>query len=69
MTAALTEPAACIHRQFGFMTSRMPTIFRFVTVCAALAGLGYGVLFVLANWLEPTPREVTVTVPPSQFSK
>jgi hypothetical protein len=47
----------------------MPTIFRFVMVCAVLAGLGYGVLFMLANWLEPSPREVTVTVPPSQFSK
>jgi hypothetical protein len=51
------------------MTGEMPTIFRFVMVCSVLAGLGYGVVYLLANRLEPAPREVTVTVPPSQFSK
>jgi hypothetical protein len=69
MALARTEPAACIFSPFAFMTGAMPTIFRFVLVCAALAGLGYGVLFALANWLEPAPREVTVTVPPSQYAK
>jgi hypothetical protein len=47
----------------------MPTTFRFLMAAAALAGLGYGALFLLANVLEPTPQELTVTVPPARYAK
>jgi hypothetical protein len=47
----------------------MPTTFRFLMAAGALAALGYGVLFLLANVLEPAPQEITVTVPPSRYAK
>lgn len=47
----------------------MPSLFRFLTVCALIGGGVYGVLFALANYVTPTPREMTVTVPPDKFLK
>jgi hypothetical protein len=34
-----------------------------------LGGLVYGVMFALANFVEPKPREITVTVPQDRFAK
>ena len=45
----------------------MPSLFRFAIICACLAGLAYGALYALATQLEPTPREVIVTVPPARY--
>ncbi len=47
----------------------MPSIIRFVLICAVIAGAVYGTLFALATVLEPAPREMTVTVPPSRYAK
>jgi hypothetical protein len=47
----------------------MPTTFRFLMAAAAIAAVIYAVLFMLANVLEPTPQDVTVTVPPSRYAK
>jgi hypothetical protein len=47
----------------------MPTIFRFLMICAVLLGAGYAVVFALATVLEPAPRETTVVVPPSRYAK
>jgi hypothetical protein len=47
----------------------MPSLIRFLSVVALLAGLGYGVMFMLATWFEPKPREITVSIPPDRFAK
>lgn len=47
----------------------MPTLFRFVLVLCLLAGLGYAAIYALANWYDPKPREITVSIPPDRFSK
>jgi xanthosine utilization system XapX-like protein len=47
----------------------MPSLFRFLTVLAVIAGITYGALFALANFVNPTPREMTVTIPPDKFLK
>jgi hypothetical protein len=47
----------------------MPSLFRFLTVVAVLAGIVYGVVFALANFVNPKPREMTVTIPPDKFLK
>jgi hypothetical protein len=47
----------------------MPTLFRFLTVVAMIGGIGYGVIFALANFVTPKPREMTVTVPADKFLK
>ena len=47
----------------------MPSLFRFLTVVAVIAGVGYGVIFALANLVNPKPREMTVTIPADKFLK
>lgn len=45
----------------------MPTLFRFLTIVAVIVGLIYGGLFALANFFNPKPREITVTIPPDKY--
>ena len=47
----------------------MPSLFRFLTVVAVIAGIIYGTIFVLANFVNPKPREITVTIPADKFLK
>jgi hypothetical protein len=47
----------------------MPSLFRFLTVVGIITGIGYGVVFALANFVNPKPREMTVTIPPDRFLK
>ena len=47
----------------------MPSLFRFLTVVAVIAGIIYGVIFALANFVHPKPREMSVTIPADRFLK
>jgi hypothetical protein len=47
----------------------MPSLFRFLTIVAVIGGIGYGVLYALANFVTPKPREMTVTIQPDKFLK
>lgn len=47
----------------------MPTLFRFLAVVAVIGGLIYGGLFALANFVNPKPRDITVTIPPDKYRK
>jgi len=47
----------------------MPSLFRFLTVLAIIGGIVYGVIFALANFVIPNPREMTVTIPADRFLK
>jgi hypothetical protein len=47
----------------------MPSLLRFLAVVAILGGLTYGVIFALATWVDPKPREITVSVPQDRFAK
>jgi len=47
----------------------MPSLFRFLTVVAVIGGIIYGAIYVLANFVTPKPREMTVTVSPDKFLK
>ncbi len=47
----------------------MPSLFRFLTVVAIIGGIIYGVVFALANLVNPKPREMTVTIPADRFLK
>lgn len=42
---------------------RMPTLFKFLTVLAILAGIAYGGMFALVTLVEPKPGEMTVRIP------
>ncbi len=47
----------------------MPSLFRFLTAVAIIVGIVYGVIYALANFVHPKPREMTVTIPPDKFLK
>lgn len=47
----------------------MPSLFRFLAVVAIIAGVVYGAIYALANFVNPKPREMTVTIPPDKFLK
>ena len=47
----------------------MPSLFRFLTVLAVIAGIVYGAICALANFVNPRPREMSVTIPPDKFLK
>jgi hypothetical protein len=41
----------------------VPTLFRFLAVLAVLGAIVAGAMFGLATFVEPTPREMSVTIP------
>jgi len=47
----------------------MPSLFRFLTVVAVIGGVIYGTIFVLANFVNPKPLEMTINIPPDKFLK
>jgi len=47
----------------------MPSLFRFLAVVAVIVGVFYGAIYALANFVNPKPREMTVTIPPDKFLK
>jgi hypothetical protein len=47
----------------------MPSLFRFLTILAIIAGIGYAAIYALATLVNPQTREITVTVPPDRFVK
>jgi len=47
----------------------MPSLFRLLTVIAVLAVAVYGGLYALAHFVQPKPREITVSIPPDKFFK
>jgi hypothetical protein len=47
----------------------MPSLLRFLTMVAVIGGLAYGAIYALANFVDPKPREMTVSVTPDKFLK
>ncbi|MGB3487506.1 MAG: histidine kinase [Xanthobacteraceae bacterium] len=47
----------------------MPSLLRFLSVVAIIAGLVYGAIIALANFVNPSPREMTVTIHSDKFLK
>jgi hypothetical protein len=47
----------------------MPSLFRFLTVVATIGVIIYGGLYALAHFVQPKPREITVSIPPDKFFK
>jgi len=47
----------------------MPSLLRLLAVIAILVGALYGGLYALAHFVQPKPREISVTIPPDKFFK
>jgi hypothetical protein len=46
----------------------MPTLFRFIFICAVIAGSIYGTMVALVTLVEPTERQVTVRIPSERIN-
>ncbi|MCM2431605.1 hypothetical protein RMS29_019050 [Agrobacterium rosae] len=46
----------------------MPTLFRFIFVLAAIAGIIYGSMASLVSLVQPKEREVTVRIPSERLN-
>ncbi len=46
----------------------MPTLFRFLTTLAILAGIVYGSMYALVLYVAPKQGEMTVRIPPERFN-
>lgn len=47
----------------------MPSLIRFLVIVGMLVGLVYGAIYALGSFIEPTPREMTVTIPREVLTK
>ncbi|MDP3526613.1 MAG: histidine kinase [Hoeflea sp.] len=47
----------------------MPSLFRFLVLCAVLVGIAYGAMFGLVMYVEPVDRELTVRVPTEKLNR
>lgn len=47
----------------------MPTLFRLLTILAIIAGLIYGAMYALANYVEPRKGEMMVRVPAERLNQ
>ncbi len=47
----------------------MPSLLRLLAVIAILFAAVYGGLYALAHYVPPHPREMSVSIPPSEFFK
>ena len=46
----------------------MPTLFRFLSVLAAIAGIVYGSMVALVMLVDPRERDVTVRIPSERLN-
>ncbi|GCA47943.1 MULTISPECIES: hypothetical protein [Sinorhizobium] len=47
----------------------MPTLFRFLFICAVGAGMVYGAMVALVTFVDPVERDVTVRIPSERVNK
>ena len=45
----------------------MPTLFRLLALIAVVVGIAVGAMFALATFVDPEPREMSVTIPNSKL--
>jgi len=45
----------------------MPSLIRLLTIVAILCAFVYGGLYALAHFVQPTPRQMSVYIPPTKF--
>jgi hypothetical protein len=47
----------------------MPSLIRLLAVVGITGAIVYGGLYALAHFVQPKPREISVSVPPDRFFK
>ena len=64
-------PAASILKETGPLVqfAAMPSLIRLLMVLGLLGGFAYGAMFALANFVQPKPREMSITIPAQRLAK
>jgi hypothetical protein len=47
----------------------MPSLFRFLFICALIAGVIYGTMVALVTFVNPLERDVTIRIPSERINK
>lgn len=47
----------------------MPSLMRLLAVLGIAAAFSWGAMYALARYVNPSPREIVVNVPPDRFVK
>jgi hypothetical protein len=47
----------------------MPSLVRLIVVLGLMGGFAYGAVFALATFVQPKPREITITIPQDKLTK
>lgn len=47
----------------------VPTLFRFLAAIAIIAAIVFGGMIALVTFVEPQPREMTQTIPPTKLKQ
>lgn len=47
----------------------MPSLIRLILLLGLLSGFAYGAVFALVTFVDPKPREITVTIPQDRLLK
>ncbi len=47
----------------------MPSLLRLLTIIAIICAVVYGAVYALAHFVQPKPREISVSIPPDKFFK
>ncbi|WP_112408269.1 MULTISPECIES: hypothetical protein [unclassified Rhizobium] len=47
----------------------MPTLFRFLFICALIVGVIYGTMVALVTFVDPVERDVTIRIPSERVNK
>ena len=51
------------------MGRAMPSLLRFLAIVAIVCVAVYGGMYALAHFVQPKPREISVSIPPDKFFK
>lgn len=57
-----------IGHQRRSLPDPMPTLFRFLFVCATIVGFAYLAMWSLATFVEPRDRDITVRLPSERLN-
>jgi len=47
----------------------MPSLLRLLAIIALVCAAVYGGLYSLAHYVQPKPREISISIPPDKFFK
>jgi len=53
----------------AFWSPSMPSLLRLLAVIALICVAVYGGIYALAHFVQPKPREMSVSIPPDKFFK